>query len=42
LKGHVFLIVDENGHAGYQAGQDYVFELKNAVDLNHLATTNFS
>jgi Ca2+-binding RTX toxin-like protein len=28
LAGQVFLVVDANGEAGYQAGQDYVFHLE--------------
>jgi hypothetical protein len=39
--GHTFLIVDANGVAGYQAGQDYVFDLVTAAHLNQLATSNF-
>jgi hypothetical protein len=29
LAGHTFAIIDANGQAGYQAGQDYVIELAN-------------
>ncbi|HEY0111669.1 MAG TPA: bluetail domain-containing putative surface protein, partial [Allosphingosinicella sp.] len=29
LAGRLFLVVDENGTAGYQAGEDYVIELAN-------------
>jgi Ca2+-binding RTX toxin-like protein len=39
--GHTFLIVDANGVAGYQAGQDYVFDLVTAAHLNQLAVTDF-
>jgi hypothetical protein len=35
LAGHTFLVVDVNGAAGYQAGQDYVFQLDSGT---HLAT----
>jgi hypothetical protein len=41
LAGHTFLIVDANGVAGYQAGQDYVFDLAGATHLTSLATTDF-
>ena len=30
LAGRIFLIVDGNGQAGYQSGQDYVFEIQGA------------
>jgi hypothetical protein len=29
LSGKAFLVVDANGIAGYQAGEDYVFEMVN-------------
>jgi hypothetical protein len=41
LAGHTFLIVDANGAAGYQTGQDYVFDLVSATHLTSLATTDF-
>jgi Ca2+-binding RTX toxin-like protein len=41
LAGHTFLIVDANGVAGYQAGQDYVFELAGSVNLGHLTVSDF-
>jgi hypothetical protein len=41
LHGDTFLIVDANGVAGYQAGQDYVFELANGVHLTSLTTGDF-
>jgi Ca2+-binding RTX toxin-like protein len=41
LAGHTFLIVDANGVAGYQAGQDYVFDVTGAAHLNLLATSDF-
>lgn len=31
LAGRIFLVVDGNGQAGYQSGEDYVFELVNPV-----------
>lgn len=34
--GDTFLIVDHNGHAGYQAGVDYVIRLENASHLAQL------
>lgn len=37
--GHVFLIVDANGVAGYQEGQDYVIEMTNGPAS--LTTANF-
>jgi Ca2+-binding RTX toxin-like protein len=40
LSGKEFLIVDANGQAGYQAGQDYVIEI-NAL-VNHLHVTSFT
>ncbi len=42
LAGHTFLIVDANGTAGYQAGNDYVIELLNAHGLANLSTDNFA
>ncbi len=36
LAGHVLLVVDANGTAGYQAGADYVIELSHAANLAHL------
>jgi Ca2+-binding RTX toxin-like protein len=39
--GHTFLIVDQNGVAGYQAGADLVIELVNGSNLASLATGNF-
>jgi Ca2+-binding RTX toxin-like protein len=41
LAGHTFLIIDANGVAGYQAGQDYVIELVGATNLSHLVTGDF-
>ena len=31
LAGHIFAVIDTNGIAGYQAGQDLVIELVNPV-----------
>jgi Ca2+-binding RTX toxin-like protein len=41
LVGHIFLVVDANGLAGYQAGQDLVVELATAPHLGALSTDNF-
>jgi Ca2+-binding RTX toxin-like protein len=41
LSGHTFLVIDENGVAGYQAGQDLVIELTGALNLSQLNTANF-
>jgi Ca2+-binding RTX toxin-like protein len=40
--GHTYLIVDANGVAGYQAGEDYVIELSNATNLGVLNASSFS
>jgi len=42
LQGHTFLVVDVNGIAGYQAGQDLVIELDNAQNLGSLSIGNFT
>ena len=42
LHGHTFLIVDVNGVAGYQAGQDLVIELDNGHNLGSLSTGDFT
>ncbi|HXL98860.1 MAG TPA: calcium-binding protein, partial [Rhizomicrobium sp.] len=42
LAGHTFLIVDANGVAGYQAGQDFVFDLAGSLNLSHLAASDFT
>ncbi|HEX3808644.1 MAG TPA: calcium-binding protein [Rhizomicrobium sp.] len=39
--GDLFLIVDANGHAGYQAGADYVFELQSPSHAGALSVGNF-
>jgi Ca2+-binding RTX toxin-like protein len=36
-----FLVIDVNGHAGYQAGQDLVIELQHAANLAHFAKADF-
>lgn len=41
LAGQTFLVVDANGVAGYQAGQDLVFHLDGAVNLGSVGTANF-
>lgn len=41
LAGDTFLIVDANGTAGYQAGQDFVFLLDSAVNLSKLDSSDF-
>jgi Ca2+-binding RTX toxin-like protein len=40
LGGHIFLVVDLNGQAGYQAGQDLVVELVDAS--GHFTRANFT
>ncbi len=40
LSGDLFLVIDQNGTAGYQAGQDLVIELANA-GIAGLGTANF-
>ena len=41
LTGQVFLIVDGNGVAGYQAGADLVIHLQNAQNIADISTANF-
>jgi VCBS repeat-containing protein len=41
LAGDTFLIIDENGVAGYQASQDIVIQLTNGVSLASLSIANF-
>jgi len=41
LKGDLFLVVDANGHAGYQAGQDLVFLLNNPLHVANLNLVDF-
>ncbi len=42
LQGHVFLVVDGNGTAGYQAGSDLVIELQNPLNINEMSPDNFT
>ncbi len=42
LAGQTFLIVDHNGVAGYQAGQDFVFHLVNDTNVSALNTGVFT
>ena len=41
LAGHIFLVVDANGTAGYQAHQDYVFDITGAAHLSSLSPADF-
>jgi hypothetical protein len=41
LAGDTFLIIDENGVAGYQAAQDLVIELTHGTNLSALSLSNF-
>jgi Ca2+-binding RTX toxin-like protein len=41
LSGHTFLVVDVNGSAGYQAGQDLVMDLTNGAHLKALSASDF-
>ncbi len=41
LHGHMFLIVDANGVAGYQAGQDFVIDITGATNIASLSTADF-
>jgi Ca2+-binding RTX toxin-like protein len=41
LAGDTFLIVDENGTAGYQAGHDLVIQLTNTHNMGDFGTGNF-
>lgn len=41
-KGDVFLVVDANGKAGYQAGQDFVIHLADPLHLTSLDATDFT
>jgi Ca2+-binding RTX toxin-like protein len=42
LAGHTFLVVDANGTAGYQAGQDYVIQLESSASLESIGLDNFA
>jgi RTX calcium-binding nonapeptide repeat (4 copies) len=39
--GHTFLVIDANGIAGYQAGQDYVMDVTGGAHLTSLSTGDF-
>ncbi len=39
--GHTYLVVDANGVAGYQSGQDFLFDLIAGTNLNSLGTGDF-
>ncbi|HEX3809750.1 MAG TPA: calcium-binding protein [Rhizomicrobium sp.] len=41
LSGHTFLIVDVNGVAGYQSGQDIVIKIDGAANLDQLSAASF-
>jgi hypothetical protein len=41
LTGKTFLVVDQNGTAGYQQGSDLVIRLDNATNTNSFSTGNF-
>lgn len=41
LSGHVILVVDVNGTAGYQAGADLVIDLEHATDMASFGAANF-
>jgi Ca2+-binding RTX toxin-like protein len=41
-KGQVFLVVDANGHAGYQGGEDFVIRLDSATHLGSLNLADFT
>ncbi|HEX3674766.1 MAG TPA: calcium-binding protein [Rhizomicrobium sp.] len=42
LAGDTFLIIDANGVAGYQGGQDYVIQITNAVHIADLNMSDFT
>jgi Ca2+-binding RTX toxin-like protein len=41
LRNQIFLIIDANGQAGYQAGLDIVVQVTQGIHLNNLSTDNF-
>lgn len=41
LAGSVFLVVDQNGAAGFQTGEDVVIKLEGTISLDTLAPSNF-
>jgi Ca2+-binding RTX toxin-like protein len=42
LAGQTFLVIDANGVAGYQAGQDIVINLAGALNATHFAVADFT
>jgi Ca2+-binding RTX toxin-like protein len=40
--GHTYLVVDANGVAGYQAGEDFVIELSSGTNLGSITTSSFT
>jgi Ca2+-binding RTX toxin-like protein len=42
LAGHSFLVVDANGTAGYQAGQDYVIDMQSTANAGSLSLSDFT
>ncbi|HEX3672759.1 MAG TPA: VCBS domain-containing protein [Rhizomicrobium sp.] len=40
--GHTFLVVDINGVAGYQAGQDIVIDVTGATNMGDFSASNFT
>lgn len=41
LAGHVFLVIDQNGIAGYQANQDLVIDVTNSINIAAFNIGNF-
>ena len=41
LKGDHFLVIDVNGHAGYQAGADLVIQIDNPINMGHFTISDF-
>jgi Ca2+-binding RTX toxin-like protein len=42
LAGHTFLVVDANGAAGYQAGQDFVIDMQQTANVGSLSLSDFA
>lgn len=42
LSSHLFLVIDQDGVAGYTTGADLVIRIDGAANLNHLTTGSFS
>jgi Ca2+-binding RTX toxin-like protein len=40
LSGETFLVVDDNGHAGYQAGEDFVIHLADPLHMSNFSLYN--